>query len=255
MIANKTNKRYIVYRHMTPNGKIYIGITSRMPEQRWRGGHGYRDQQYFWKAIQKYGWYNIQHDILCFDLDKETAETIEKEMILLYQSYDRNYGYNIELGGRANCVNEETKEKISKNNAKYWSGKTLPEYVKQKISKANKGKKLSQETIEKTRKALTGRPVSEETRRKIGKANKGNVPYMKGKHLSDETKRKIVESRGQKMWKKVICIETGQVFDSIKLAEEFTGLRNGVGSCVRGINKTSKGYHWKYYDEYLKEDK
>lgn len=32
---------YIVYKHTTPCGKVYIGITSKTPSQRWQNGKGY----------------------------------------------------------------------------------------------------------------------------------------------------------------------------------------------------------------------
>ena len=50
---------YCVYKHTTPNNKVYIGITCKDPNSRWRNGEGYATQKYFYKAIKKYGWDNI----------------------------------------------------------------------------------------------------------------------------------------------------------------------------------------------------
>ena len=47
-----------MYKHTTPNGKVYIGITSQLSEKRWLSGHGYKGT-YFGNAIKKYGWKNI----------------------------------------------------------------------------------------------------------------------------------------------------------------------------------------------------
>lgn len=53
--------------------------------------------------------------------------------------------------------------------------------------------------------------------------------------------------------KKVICIETKQIFDSIKAAADFIGVTHqSVAAVCRGERKTSRGYHWMFYDEYLK---
>ena len=47
---------YTVYKHTTPNGKVYIGMTGRDPEDRWRNGAGYGQTVPFARAIKKYGW-------------------------------------------------------------------------------------------------------------------------------------------------------------------------------------------------------
>lgn len=36
-----TNNNWCLYRHTTPSGKVYIGITSYKPEYRWNNGRGY----------------------------------------------------------------------------------------------------------------------------------------------------------------------------------------------------------------------
>ena len=60
------NKKFCVYRHIFPNGKSYIGITSKKPNQRWENGKGYSKtgQNAIYNAIKKYGWDNIKHEIL-----------------------------------------------------------------------------------------------------------------------------------------------------------------------------------------------
>ena len=45
--------------------------------------------------------------------------------------------------------------------------------------------------------------------------------------------------------KKVMCVETGEVFDSLKSVEEFTRVA-GVSDVLRGKQKTSGGFHWRY---------
>ena len=105
---------YYVYKHTVPNGKVYIGITKRRPEKRWgSNGINYRTQM-FYRAIKKYGWDSISHEILFDNLTKEEAEQKEIELILEYQSNNKEFGYNIDNGG--NCLDsfsEEHKRKIS----------------------------------------------------------------------------------------------------------------------------------------------
>lgn len=92
-------KKWKVYKHKSPNGKIYIGITSQEPERRWQNGYGYATQQLFWRAIQKYGWDNFEHEILEENLTKEEAFQRENYYIDIFKSNQREYGYNITSGG------------------------------------------------------------------------------------------------------------------------------------------------------------
>lgn len=116
------SKNYIVYKHTCPNGKVYIGITCETLAQRCKRGKGYRPNQIFWKAILKYGWDNIRHEILYEGLSCKEAEQKEIELIAEYKSNQIEYGYNQASGGGVNC------------------GFTLKESTKKKISEANKGK-------------------------------------------------------------------------------------------------------------------
>ena len=60
--------------HICPNNKKYIGITCQEPEKRWINGKGYKTNDYFFRAIQKYNWNNIKHEILFNNLTKKEAE-------------------------------------------------------------------------------------------------------------------------------------------------------------------------------------
>lgn len=73
-------KTYSVYEHVFPNGKRYIGITCE-PKKRWNGGHGYDTQPKMKRAIQCYGWDNIEHNIICEGMPKEQAERLEMYLI------------------------------------------------------------------------------------------------------------------------------------------------------------------------------
>lgn len=96
---------WIVYKHTNKtNGKVYIGITSTSVESRWRNGEGYYSQEYFYKAIKKYGWEGFTHEVLFDNLTEEEARAKEIELIAQYKSNYRrysnpNYGYNATDGG------------------------------------------------------------------------------------------------------------------------------------------------------------
>lgn len=111
--ANVTNnKEYTVYLHIVPRSlsgynwdKYYVGITSIAIKERWgKNGTGYHSQSYFWMAIQKYGWDNIEHEIIAEHLTKDEACNFEKKLISLLQSNISIYGYNLTSGGEGNSI-------------------------------------------------------------------------------------------------------------------------------------------------------
>lgn len=54
----------------------------------------------------------------------------------------------------------------------------------------------------------------------------------------------------EKMSVKVLCVETGVIYDSGRQASEMTGVsRSGISNCLRGKRKKSGGYHWKEIQE------
>ena len=77
------DKMYIVYQHKNKtNGKMYFGITSRKPSERWgRDGSGYKSTPHFFSAIMKYGWDNFEHNIVREGLTKEEACQLERQLI------------------------------------------------------------------------------------------------------------------------------------------------------------------------------
>ena len=115
-VMNDTNENnYKIYAHVNKiNGKIYIGQTKQEPKKRWLCGHGYEQNQHFWNAIQIYGWHNFEHIVLIENLSLEIANLFEQELILKYKTYQREYGYNIQLGGNiSGTMSSETKGKLS----------------------------------------------------------------------------------------------------------------------------------------------
>lgn len=170
---------YKVYRHTSPSGKIYIGITCQSLKKRWENGRGYKGCPAFYKAIQKYSWDNIKHEILFENLTKKEAEQKEIELIAKYKSNQKQYGYNIENGG--NCCgthSEETKRKIGLAN----KGKIVTQETRQKLSESHKDKYTGEQNY------FFGKHHSEEVKKKHSDFMRGNQ-YNKGNHHSEEFKR------------------------------------------------------------------
>ena len=272
-----------VYKHTAPSGKVYIGITSQKSNERWRNGKGYKEGTHFFNAISKYGWNNIKHEILFNNFTERMAKLMEQCLIVLYRSLDREFGYNMTLGGEGTLgwiPSEETKKKISEAN----SGKHHSKESREKMSEAHKGennsmygKYHSEESKKKMSKVKSGennpfygKHHSEGTREKMSEAHKGENNSMYGKHHSEESKKKISESnKGHRISKEhkkkiseahnieVMCLSTNKKFISIKNAAEFYGIKNtsDIGKCCRGIRKscgkdpiTGNPLRWAYFD-------
>lgn len=232
--------KYCVYKHTSPSGKVYIGITSQNPIRRWKNGLGYKNQVFF-NAIQKYGWENIKHEILFSGLSKEEAELKEIELIKSYRSTDFRFGYNFSDGGHCKSpVSFETREKISKNHADV-SGSNNPMF----------GIYHSEETKRKISMKRKGIVVTEETKRKISDSTKGKKNHNFGKPMSIEAKIKMSNTKkgveNPKLRKKVFCVELNKIFNSLLEASKNTGANySKISEVCNGNRKSTGGYHWQF---------
>lgn len=246
----QNEKRYTVYKHTSPEGKVYIGATSNGLNRRWQNGYGYRENKDFYFDIEHNGWDNFSHDIIASDLTETEAYKLEEKLIQQYCATDPNKGYNKSIGGkgaRGVIPSAKTRMKIGdaeRGTKNHFYGKHLSESHRRKISESNKGKVLSEEhkNILRARaignKNMLGKHHSDEAKRKIAAIHRGTK-------LTEEHKQKISES----IKKKVLCIETNIVYNSLDEAAIDTGTNVcGISSACNGRYKTSGGYHWKYYN-------
>lgn len=225
---------YIVYKHVCPNGKVYVGITSqRDPNRRWQNGVGYKSQRLFYRAIEKYGWEKIEHIVISSGLTKEAAEEMEIDLIKKYKSNDHSCGYNVDNGGNAcGSHSEETKRKIgdAQRGAKnHQFGK--PSW--------NRGRKSTPEAIEKNRISHLGQSAPN-----------------KGKKMTEEQKRKLRSIKKSPEWcrniskaksREVMCVDTGVVYQSTKAAGEALGINRGsIANVCNGLRKKAGGLQWRY---------
>lgn len=226
---------YTVYKHTTPSGKVYIGITSTSITKRWKHGKGYEGCSAFYRAITKYGWDNIKHEVVFAGLSKEEACRKEQELIAQYDSANPSHGYNLTLGGEHYEPNDEWIEKVSESHKAYY--KAHPEACK-RISEIQ-----------------TGRTASAETKIKMSLARKRYIQQhpevkdrcrltFKGMKRSEENRNKLRLANMDK----VICLETSTVFDSIQDAAKWAKVcRSSVSNTLTGRSKTAGGYHFGYY--------
>ena len=108
------------------NGQIYIGQTTLSLEQRkykheQESRSKYRKTVKFHNALLKYGFSNFTWEILKECNSQEELDYFEKYYIQLYDSCNRNKGYNLKYGGRTGGIfSKEAKENLSKSTKLKW---------------------------------------------------------------------------------------------------------------------------------------
>ena len=92
--------------------------------------------------------------------------------------------------------------------------------------------------------------VSEEHRKHLSEAGKRNRP--KGSfHHTEDSKRKLSEAlKGRPAYNKraIMCVETGEHYDSIMAAQNILGINN-IGIALKNENRTAGRLHWRYDDD------
>lgn len=258
-------RTFYIYCHTAPNGKRYIGQTCQKPERRWGEGRGYRGQEHFKRAIDKYGWDNFEHVVLCSVSSKADADFLEQWFIEKWDTFNSEHGYNHTKGGGGNLGHKLSTEAIAKLRQANM-GRTLSGDHRKKISTTLKRKYASGE--------IQVVSMSEDARAKLSSDRMGKGNPMYGRHQSDEVRKRIgAASRGKKRpdeWKQNISegrrnsklIKRCSVFqftldgelvgsfESLKDAQEQTGYAApNIGSCCRGKYKQAYGFIWCYQDK------
>lgn len=140
--------KWIVYAHRNIiNNKLYIGITSQKPNERFgKNGECYRNQVFF-NAIQKYGWNNFEHIILFDNLPYSIAADIEYELIEKLKLRDSRYGYNVSKGGLASVWSTEEQYQHMRKIKEGKPGHKWTSEQRQKFHDARVGHAPSQKSI------------------------------------------------------------------------------------------------------------
>ena len=199
------------------NGKAYVGQTIRSLNARIKQ-HMTCKRCIMHKAFKKYGFENFTIEILDTAYSKE--ELNQKEIYWISKFDTFKNGYNLcEGGGQTSGYHhtEKSKKIMSEYKKDLYNGENNPFYNKQH---------------------------SEKSKKKMSEARKGMA------HLNDNQVKKLRESH---FHKKVINLDTNKVFDSVKEAANFYGLKDThISRVCKGKRKRTGGFRWMYYEEYLK---
>ena len=236
------------------NGKVYVGSAIWI-KKRWsshkvclkRNTH---HNPHLQSAFNKYGKESFIYEVL---EECSKNKLIEREQYWMgrYKAVDKTIGFNI---------------------VPYADRKEMSEETKLKISLANKGRKRSKQTRAKMRYAQQNR--SKEWKRNIAKSKLGKHLSKKHKEAcslaaikrwdregrnpkplklgSEELRKKRSESHMGQISvnsKKCICVETGEIFDSIRsAARTYNPYDSAIGYAIRNGGKSCKKT-WQYYKE------
>ena len=208
-------KKYIIYLHKNKiNGKCYVGQTCQKPETRWgKDGWHYHEQEYFYRAIQKYGWDNFEHIILETNIDEDKVDERECYWGGYYHALAPE-GYSLSLGKNNNKIHStESAQTKSEAALKKWQN---DEYRKKVI----KGRQTMWQEA---------------------------TPECREKMLAN---LKRDGTGGKTRSKKVQCIETGIIYNSTREAERQTGVKhNNISQVCTGKRQTAGKLHWRYIEQ------
>lgn len=264
-------KKYCVYIHTNKeNNKKYVGITRNSVKRRWANGTGYANCTLFYRAIQKYGWDNFEHQVVTTGLSENEAIAEERRLISNFKSNQPEFGYNLTSGGETNKeISEETKERLSLSHigikpsdetvkkraasiSNAWKNENTrqkhkkaseelannPEYIK-KLSQASRANWQKIEYVKKHKAAMDKVRNNEQFRKNHSEA-------LKAAWAKPEIKQKVTGANNGKA-RPVLCITTGKTYScAAEASREESVNSNSISMCCRGERKTAGGMQWAY---------
>lgn len=242
-------KSWCVYRHISPSGKVYIGITSMKITKRWGAGSGYKSQVLFYRAIKKYGWKSFKHQVMFSGLTEEKAKDLEKKLIGHYKKL--KISYNVTDGGEGILgfqFSEVSKIKMRESHI----GKKLSEEQKRKIRESNKGRKASKAFLDYIA-TRTVHPMLGKHHTKKAKAIISEVSKRNWLERDKESIRLLGKLSGKEIVQLSLDGEILNYFPSAaEAARKLKINRGNITSCCLLERKTAGGYKWKYNDKLCK---
>lgn len=261
--ALKDERCWSVYVHTNKiNNKRYVGITSQKPESRWRNGTGYYGQP-FYLAIKKHGWGNFDHEIVASNLTCDEANEFEITLIRELDSHIKKNGYNTTLGGKGSKGCNTDRSMYTGENAT-----NISSVICLNNMEIFNCAKIACDKYEIDNSTLSKYLLGRKKYKSCGKSETGekliwdyydNTKSME--YYIDIRQKKIEETMTKKTRKKhkarkVICLNTSEIFNSIGEANNFAG-NKGVGQscrerCSCGKDNNGNKLYWMYLDEYEK---
>ena len=136
---------YLLYKAISPNGRIYIGVTNNFKR---RMKEHLSSKYPFGHAIRKYGRRNFTYEFEQFDTVEQALER-EAQLVGIEEVKSKKY-YNVTVGGILSNVllfdNPMKKDEVIKNHPNIWSTENNPmnnPISKQKMIESQNRKRVS----------------------------------------------------------------------------------------------------------------
>lgn len=214
------------------NGKRYVGASKNIRRR-------------YWDHKRPHAKSPLALDIQKLGSDMFTKEVLEQCSVEELRIKEKEWierlspEYNIYNGsiGVGNCVPEDVRKRISQSVKQHWE--SLPTEDKERVIKEQLigprvGHEVSPETRSKLRKANIGKKQSVET------INKRSESFKRRREQG-------IHRSGESHFKKVVCINTGVIYESVKAAAVAIGVHpSSITSVLKGRQQTCKGFHFKY---------
>lgn len=166
----------------------------------------------FGEAIQKFGWENMEQNILRLCLTKEEADYWERYYIKEKNSLYPN-GYNLQDGGQSAHAHDYTKKRMSESQT---GRKHTPEEL-MKMSESNKGKHL----------------FTDEMRRK------SRETHLNADYISKGVRKLSIDGQ--------ILGEYPSISEACRQMELVPNkCVSAISACCKGKSNTAFGYRWEY---------
>ena len=236
------------------NNKVYIGQSIDI-YKRWTGHRkslrdNIHDNKHLQSSWNKYGEDNFEFIILC-ECEREKLNELEEYYVHSYESKYPSFGYNKNMGGKANTfTREDTRRRLREfalSDDNTWLVKVYCielDKVFRSIKDAGKEMNICETSI---------LQCCKHNYKFAGKLEDGTLlhwmyydEYLEKGVIIDNSPRKKPD-KGHKVY----CIELNKTFNELKVAGEYVGCdSSNIGACCRGLRETAGGYHWMYLQDY-----
>lgn len=223
------------------DGKVYIGqsinVSNRLANHKSDLKHNRHHNTYLQHAYNKYGVENFDFSIIC-ECDMQELDRLERYYIVeVYDSIDRDKGYNRENGGNLyKIASPETKEKISV------AGKNRFKDPKELELNRQRAKRRFEDPEEHVKMSMAQKKRYEdpEERKKDADARLKFYSTDKGKQWIENYKNIMAEYWNDKNWRNSQR-EKSDYITIVQLRLDMTLVRTWYG--VRQIAKELKGFY------------